>query len=103
MAQTAEAGGGPRPVKTVVYSMVSSGSCDPEHLAQSARGIWSLHLLNRFVRWRRAGVWNRLIDALAAAHDATIQMIDASIVRAHQHGACIIRNRRQSTERSRGG
>ena len=24
---------------------------------------------NRFVRWRRAGVWSRIIDALAAAHD----------------------------------
>jgi transposase len=22
---------------------------------------------NRFVRWRRAGVWGRIIDALAAA------------------------------------
>ena len=36
---------------------------------------------NRFVRWRRAGVWSRIIDALAAAHDATVQMIDTSIVR----------------------
>jgi transposase len=30
-------------------------------------------------------------------------MIDTSIVRVHQHGACINRNRRQSTGRSRGG
>ena len=36
---------------------------------------------NRFVRWRRAGVWSRIIDALAAAHDAAVQMIDTSIVR----------------------
>src|SRR6476646_4634387 len=28
---------------------------------------------NRFVRWRRASVWRRLMDALAAAHDAAIQ------------------------------
>jgi transposase len=34
---------------------------------------------NRFVRWRRAGVWSRIIDALAAAHDATVQMIDTSM------------------------
>ena len=53
---------------------------------------------NRFVRWRRAGVWGRIIDALAAAHDAAVQMIDASIVRVHQHGACITRNQRQSME-----
>jgi transposase len=31
---------------------------------------------NRFVRWRRAGVWSRIIDALAHAHDAGVQMID---------------------------
>ena len=24
---------------------------------------------NRFVRWRRAGVWDRLMDAITAAHD----------------------------------
>src|SRR5215472_4475348 len=38
---------------------------------------------NRFVRWRRAGVWSRIIDALAAAHDGAVQMIDTSIVRVH--------------------
>jgi Transposase DDE domain len=43
------------------------------------------------------------MDALAIAHDASVQMIDTSIVRVHQHGACIIRNRRQSIGRSRGG
>ena len=58
---------------------------------------------NRFVRWRRAGVWGRIIDALAAAHDAAVQMIDTSIVRVHQHGSCITRNQRQSMGRSRGG
>lgn len=58
---------------------------------------------NRFVRWRRAGVWGRIIDALAAANDPGVQMIDTSIVRVHQHGACITRNQRQSMGRSRGG
>jgi transposase len=58
---------------------------------------------NRFVRWRRAGVWSRIIHALAGAHDAGIQMIDTSIVRVHQHGACIKRNQCQSMGRSRGG
>ena len=58
---------------------------------------------NRFVRWRRAGVWSRIIDALAAAHDAAVQMIDTSIVRVHQHGACLARNKRQAMGRSRGG
>ena len=58
---------------------------------------------NRFVRWRRAGVWSRIMNALATAHDASVQMIDTSIVRVHQHGACIIRNRKQSMGRSGGG
>jgi len=58
---------------------------------------------NRFVRWRRAGVWAKLMSTLAGAHDAAVQMIDTSIVRVHQHGACITRNRRQSMGRSRGG
>jgi hypothetical protein len=30
-------------------------------------------------------------------------MIDTSIIRVHQHGACITRNQRQSMGRSRGG
>ena len=42
---------------------------------------------NRFVRWRQAGVWDRLMNALAAGHDAAVQMIDTSVVRVHQHGA----------------
>jgi transposase len=50
---------------------------------------------NRFVRWRRAGVWGKIMDALAGAHDAAVQMIDTSIVCMHQHGACITRNGRQ--------
>ena len=58
---------------------------------------------NRFVRWRRAGIWRRLMDALAVAHDAAVQMIDTTIVRVHQHAACVARNKAQSMGRSRGG
>jgi transposase len=58
---------------------------------------------NRFVRWRRAGIWDRIMDALALAHNAAVQMIDTSIVRVHQHGACIANNRNQHMGRSRGG
>jgi len=58
---------------------------------------------NRFVRCRRAGVWTKIMNALADAHDPAVQMIDTSVVRVHQHGACITRNRRQSIGRSRGG
>ena len=44
---------------------------------------------NRFVRWRRAGVWDRIMNSLSLAHDAGVQMIDTSVVRVHQHGASI--------------
>jgi transposase len=43
------------------------------------------------------------MNALSADHDAAVQMIDTSIVRVHQHGACAARNKRQSIGRSRGG
>ncbi len=42
---------------------------------------------NRFVRWRKSGVWDRMMDAITAAHDGDIQMIDSTAVRAHQHAA----------------
>lgn len=42
---------------------------------------------NRFVRWRKAGVWDRLMEAISAAHDGDIQMIDSTSVRAHQQAA----------------
>src|SRR6187200_173204 len=48
-------------------------------------------------------VWGRIMDSLAGAHDAAVQMIDTSIIRVHQHAACIARNKRQSMGRSRGG
>src|SRR5437868_4458404 len=51
---------------------------------------------NRFVRWRQAGVWDRIMDALAAGHDAAVQMIDTSLVRVHQHGACIAGSNRNT-------
>ena len=39
------------------------------------------------------GLVCRIIDALSAAQDTAVQMIDTSIVRVHQHGACIAGNR----------
>jgi hypothetical protein len=35
------------------------------------------------------------MDALAAGHDAAVQMIDTSVVRVHQQGACIADNNHQ--------
>jgi transposase len=42
---------------------------------------------NRFVRWRKAGVWARILSAVSEAYDGNIQMIDSSSIRVHQHAA----------------
>jgi transposase len=42
---------------------------------------------NRYNRWAKAGVWLRIFEALAEASPASLHLIDASIVRAHQHAA----------------
>jgi transposase len=42
---------------------------------------------NRFNRWAKAGVWLKVFEALAAASPQSMQLIDSSIIRAHQHAA----------------
>ena len=42
---------------------------------------------NRFNRWRKAGIWDRLMDAVIKAHDGKVQMIDSSVVRVHSQAA----------------
>jgi len=49
-----------------------------------------------------AAGWRLIMNALAAGHDATVQMIDTSIVRVHEHGASIVDNNHQDMGRSRG-
>ena len=41
----------------------------------------------RFSRWAASGVWARVFQALSADADNEYAMIDATIVRAHQHSA----------------
>lgn len=43
-------------------------------------------LYNRFVRWRAAGVWDRVLEVISKAYDVDI-VIDSSGPRVHQHGA----------------
>ncbi len=40
-----------------------------------------------FNRWRKAGVWDRLLAGVSEAYDGDIQMIDSSSIRVHQDGA----------------
>ena len=42
---------------------------------------------NRYNRWAKAGVWLRIFETLAARSPQSLQFIDSSIVRAHQHAA----------------
>ena len=58
---------------------------------------------NRFVRWRHAGVWDRILTAISHRDDAQVQMIDGTIVRAHQHATCIKHGETEGLGRSRGG
>jgi transposase len=55
---------------------------------------------NRFVRWRRAGIWESIMKALAARHDAPVQMIDtvrSRAQRAPRQGSDSSRSNRAST------
>ncbi len=54
-------------------------------------GPWST-CADRFVRWRRDGTWDRLLQALQGAADASGGVdwevsLDSSVIRAHQHAA----------------
>ncbi|BFH12139.1 hypothetical protein PMJ10TS2_76170 [Paenibacillus melissococcoides] len=53
----------------------------PEHY-----GSWS-SVYSRFRRWEKAGIFDRMLEVLAANPDDESVMLDASIVRVHQHGA----------------
>lgn len=41
----------------------------------------------RFSRWSKKGIWLRVFSVLSEDSDNEYQMIDATIVRAHQHSA----------------
>jgi len=51
-----------------------------------AFGSWNSTFV-RFRRWTRAGVWERLFAAMADDPTFEWTIIDATIVRVHQHGA----------------
>ena len=46
-------------------------------------------LYNRFYRWNKAGVWDRLMDAVVDAFDGNIMMVDGTSVRVHHSGATV--------------
>ena len=44
-------------------------------------------IYTRHIWWSRKGIWGRLFNVLAADPDNEYAMIDATIVRVHQHAA----------------
>ncbi|TKT67199.1 IS5 family transposase [Rhizobiaceae bacterium LC148] len=58
---------------------------------------------NGYNRWAKAGVWLRVFEALASASPQSMQLIDSSIIRAHQHAAGGKKGARHAIGRSRGG
>lgn len=51
-----------------------------------AFGEWN-SVFQRYNRWSKAGVWERMFRALSGDPDFEYVMIDSTIVRAHQHAA----------------
>ena len=49
-------------------------------------GSWNT-VYQRFARWSKAGVWQRVFEQLARDADFAQVFIDSTIVRAHQHAA----------------
>jgi transposase len=54
----------------------------------------------RFSRWAKTGVWARVFEHLARDADNEYAMIDATIVRAHQHSAGAQKKKTAMTKRS---
>ena len=58
----------------------------------SQYGSWQ-PFASRFYRWRRAGVWQRVLQTLQQQADAAEQLgwdqhyVDSTVIRAHQHAA----------------
>src|SRR6266851_4236066 len=79
----------------VACSTASSGFY--VQVRHGARELGAIHDLLQSLRSLVAGRhWVQIMEALAAAHDT-------SVVRVHQHGACVAGNREQHMGRSRGG
>src|SRR4051812_14228099 len=63
---------------------------------------------SRFYRWRRSGVWQRVLEELQALADAEgrvgwkLHFLDSTVVRAHQHAAGAAQGGPRARRRGRG-
>ena len=73
-------------------------------MAKLARALWQFSVVHtRFSRWSKKGLWLRVFSALCEDSDNEYQMIDATIVRAHQHVCWGKRGGDEAIGRSVGG
>ena len=75
----------PRQKTTGCSWMQCSTATEPGDLPERFGDFRVVH--TRHSRWSQSGVWQRVFEALAQDADNEYAMIDATIVRAHQHSA----------------
>ena len=46
-------------------------------------------IYNRFNRWTYAGIWDRIMEAVADAHNVDMVMVDGTSVRVHHSAATL--------------
>jgi len=55
-------------------------------------GSWN-SVFTRFNRWSKAGLWQSILEILRGEGDTEWVMIDATIIRAHQHAAGAVKKK----------
>jgi transposase len=55
-------------------------------------GSWN-SVFSRFNRWSKAGLWQTILEVLRVEADPEWLMIDATIIRAHQHAAGAVKKK----------
>ncbi len=71
-----------------VYQWCILGHPDRRALAGFTSGLWQVGTIHqRFIRWRRNGIWERILEVLIQDPDYEWLMIDASHVKVHPHAA----------------
>ena len=80
----------PRDVLNGVLWILRTGA--PWRDLPSRYGKWQT-VSSRFYRWRRAGIWEKVLAALQSESDQSgaidweVHFVDGTIIRAHQHAA----------------
>ena len=79
-----------RTVLSGILWLLRTGS--PWRYLPERYGSWTI-VSSRFYRWRKAGVWDRVLSSLQRRADAegrldwSLHFVDSTVVRAHQHAA----------------